>query len=226
VNGLVYAIGGSNGVGSPLNTVEVYNPASNSWSTAASMPTARFGLAAATVNGLIYAVGGYNGSPSGLFAAEVYNPSSNSWTSVFGLTPRYGLAAVAMNGFIYAMGGFNPNAVSTVEVYNPTSNSWSPAANMPTASGGLAADAANGLIYAMGGFPITGLGANFLNTVQIYNPSSNAWSTAAAMLTPRDNLAAADVNGLIYAIGGYNNNPLNAVEQYWPPVTVYTFIKN
>jgi hypothetical protein len=51
-------------------TVEVYNPASNSWSPAANMPTARWGLAAVVVNGLIYAMGG--SSPSALSIVEDY----------------------------------------------------------------------------------------------------------------------------------------------------------
>jgi N-acetylneuraminic acid mutarotase len=86
---------------------------------------------------------------------------------------------------------------------------------------GLASDAVNGLIYAIGGAD-----SSFLNTVEVYNPASNSWSTAAPMPTARYDLAAADINGLVYAIGGYNNSSLNAVEQYSPPVTVYTFIKN
>jgi hypothetical protein len=32
-------------------------------------------------------------------------------------------------------------------------------------------------------------------------------------------------NGLIYAVGGYRPATLNTVDQYSPPVTIYTFIK-
>ena len=44
----VYAIGGSN-ESVALSTVEAYIPASNTWTTVAPMPTARFLLAAAAV---------------------------------------------------------------------------------------------------------------------------------------------------------------------------------
>ena len=57
VNGKIYAT-----IGPAVSTVEVYDPASNTWSAAAPMPTARSSLTAATVKGKIYAIGGANGS--------------------------------------------------------------------------------------------------------------------------------------------------------------------
>jgi len=84
VNGVVYAVGGWNGVAS-LGTVEAYDPAGNSWTTEASMPTAHHGFGASVVNGILYAVGGYNGSsylatveaftPTPPYAAKCSNPS-------------------------------------------------------------------------------------------------------------------------------------------------------
>jgi hypothetical protein len=41
-----------------LETVEAYNPATDTWSTVASLHRPRSGLAAATANGTIYALGG------------------------------------------------------------------------------------------------------------------------------------------------------------------------
>ncbi len=48
VNGIIYAIGGLNSNGT-LTVNEAYDPATNSWSTKASMPTARLWVAAAAI---------------------------------------------------------------------------------------------------------------------------------------------------------------------------------
>ena len=57
----------------PLSTVEAYDPATNTWTTDASMPTARDGLGAGVINGKLYAVGGEN-STGQLRTLEVFNP--------------------------------------------------------------------------------------------------------------------------------------------------------
>src|SRR5690242_15221774 len=41
VNGILYAIGGDT-INGPSNTVEAYDPATDTWSAKASMPTARY----------------------------------------------------------------------------------------------------------------------------------------------------------------------------------------
>jgi len=71
-------------------------------------------------------------------------------------------------------------------------------APMPTARHHLAAVAVNGKIYAIGGMN----SSSILNTVEVYDPSSSAWSTAASLFIGRSGLGAADANGFIYAIGG------------------------
>jgi N-acetylneuraminic acid mutarotase len=71
-NGRLYAIGGSANGSNFLNTVEAYNPATNTWSAKSPMPTARDFLAAGVVNGILYAVGGFNGG--WLSTNEVFNP--------------------------------------------------------------------------------------------------------------------------------------------------------
>src|SRR5229473_676969 len=112
-------------------------------------------------------------------------------------TARYELAAAPVNGKIYAIGGFSssssgPFGTNTMEVYDPTSNTWRSSneppgtpgapAPMPTARWGLAAAAVNGKIYAIGGFTDGGM----VNYVEVYDPSSNSWSTTATVVNPRD----------------------------------------
>jgi hypothetical protein len=55
-----------------LNTLEAYDPATNTWTSEAPMPTAREFLAAGVVNGVLYAVGG-SGFGDGK-NVEAFNP--------------------------------------------------------------------------------------------------------------------------------------------------------
>jgi N-acetylneuraminic acid mutarotase len=87
---------------------------------------------------------------------------------------------------------------------------------MPTARIGLAAGVINGRLYAVGG--CCDYNFNVLNTVEAYNPSTNAWATKASMPTAREDLAAGVVKGRLYAVGGdlQPRDGLNTVEAFNP----------
>ena len=129
--GKIYVVGGRGTEGQPLDTVEVYDPATETWAAAAPMPTARWGLAAGVVGGKLYAVGGA-GTVGGvdnqpLDTVEVYDPDKDSWTALDPLpTARFGLAAGVIDGKLYAvggtgtLGGVDLQPLDTVEVYDPS----------------------------------------------------------------------------------------------------------
>ena len=106
VDGKLFVIGGSQS-NSRLATVEVYDPATDSWTKRADMPTARKNTAAAVVNGIIYVFGGTKFIECAcLTATEAYDPKTDLWTTKQAMpTSRYGLAAVPLNGKIYVIGG-------------------------------------------------------------------------------------------------------------------------
>jgi N-acetylneuraminic acid mutarotase len=86
---------------------------------------------------------------------------------------------------------------------------------MPTARYGLAASVLNGALYAVGGC------AQYcndylpsLNTVEAYDPSTNSWQTKANMPTARAWLASGVVNGIFYAVGGFDFSPVATVEAF------------
>ena len=89
---LGYVLGGTMSLGNP-------------WSSITSMPTARYGLAAASLNGNIYAISGL-GNSGQLNTVEVSDTSTNTWSTAAPMpTARERLAAAAVNGKIYAIGG-------------------------------------------------------------------------------------------------------------------------
>ena len=121
-NGKIYAIGGTYNypADTVADTVEEYDPATDSWMAKASMPTARMQLAVVTAsNGKIYAIGGASSSFASVLATvEEYDPSTDSWAAKAPMpTARLGSAAVAApNGKIYAIGGADDvSPLATVE---------------------------------------------------------------------------------------------------------------
>ncbi len=215
-DGRIYAIGGYYN-GSYLTTVEAYTPGSNTWTSVAPMPTARYGLAAATgPDGRIYAIGGDDSWLGITNTVYAYTPGSNTWTTVASMpTARYLLAATTgPDGLIYAIGGYDTSlgVTNTVYAYTPGSDTWTTVASMPTSPYEQATTTGpDGLIYVIGGVDNS---YNITNTVYAYTPGSNTWTTVASMPTARECLAAATgLDGRIYAIGGYGNSGyLNTVE--------------
>jgi N-acetylneuraminic acid mutarotase len=163
-DGRIWAIGGEDAAfgdyGNAYATVEVYDPSTDSWTTKASMPTARRWVDVATAtNGLIYAMGGQVGVASStinLVTVEAYNPSTDTWTTKANLPDAmygFGLVAAA-NGKLYLIGGADSTgAVISVYEYNPATDTYTLVPGLVTPSGGglAAAIATNGDIYALGG---------------------------------------------------------------------------
>ena len=57
VNGILYAVGGLDDIGTPLASVEAYDPTTDSWSSRAPVPvTSADGPEIGVVDGILYAV--------------------------------------------------------------------------------------------------------------------------------------------------------------------------
>jgi hypothetical protein len=125
-DGQLYVFGGS-GPSAILSTVEAYNPATNTWTTKASMPTARAALAAAPgADGQLYVFGGtrFIGIIPSVSTVEAYNPATDSWTTQASMPGALsGLAAApGADGQLYVFGGASAiggSPLSTVQAYLP-----------------------------------------------------------------------------------------------------------
>ena len=169
--GLVYAFGGLNQDGLPQSSVEKYNPATNSWSPAASLPASApnsYFAAASDGAGHIFVFGGGT-SGSGSNQVNRYDVGTNSWTTMAPMPAALrGTTAVAgpNDGRIYVMGGRNASGpVATVYAYDFVSNTWALETNLPTAVTDAAAVLdSDGRILVLGGRNAAG---TLLNTVQV-----------------------------------------------------------
>ena len=127
INGKIYAVGGGFGPVRDLTflgTVEVYDPATDTWTTKSPMPTPRYAYAACAVNGNIYAMGGADFFPPTEFytSVEEYNPITDTWATKSPMpVERHDFPACAVDGKIYAIGGLTyiPQRFAEVYVYDP-----------------------------------------------------------------------------------------------------------
>ncbi len=66
--------GGMDSQGKILDSVEAYDPATNTWTTLTPMPKARVHLALASLNGRLFAIGGFDAQGKALRSVDVYRP--------------------------------------------------------------------------------------------------------------------------------------------------------
>ncbi len=210
VNGKIYLIGGNNGTGFDT-TVDVYDPATDTWQTLATTGhfTARMALTSCVYNGKIYVMGGCTGPETPAYMSnlvEVFDPSTNAWstpqtTGTF--TPRCVLASAAVNNKFYVIGGFNgSNDLTTMEVFDPATNTWS----SPTTSGSFLARGAfpavvyNNKIYVIGGAS----NGTLPTRIQVFDPSINEWSTLSThgSFAGRCDHAVGVIGEKVYVMGG------------------------
>lgn len=230
LNGRLYVVGGQRtdqGVipGPATALVHVYDPQTNAWTDAPSMPTARMGMVVVAVSGKLYAIGGStDGFGTSTGVVEEFDPATQAWTPRAAMpTARHFAAAALVNGRIVIAGGRTraTDQLATVESFDPATNIWATGAPMPTARRELAGVELGGRLLAVGGY--AGLLSQWVATVDAYDPAANSWATRASMSTERSHLALAVVNGRVIAAGGENvNRALDVLETYDPVANAWT----
>jgi N-acetylneuraminic acid mutarotase len=240
VNGKIYAIGGNtwekesaqHTTGGVVGTNEEYDPATDTWTFKASMPTPREAFAIAVCQNRIYCIDeGVN---------EVYDPATDTWENKTPMpTARTGLQANVVNGKIHLIGGY-PNKTLN-EVYDPTTDTWTTKVPMPTEASGYATSYASAVvdnkiyiidsnlnqiydaetdtwsigapmpfsaIYTFAG-ATTGVNAPKRiyvfggGVTRVYDPENDSWTAGVDVPTNRDCFGVAVVNDLLYVIGGF-----------------------
>ncbi|MBN1245347.1 hypothetical protein JXA31_07110 [Candidatus Bathyarchaeota archaeon] len=206
---------GLGGIYSEVN--EVYDPATDTWETKASIPTPRFGMCANVVDGKIYVIGGGHHSvyPPNVCSDknEVYDPETDMWSEKTPLPTAVRFAASAtVDGKIYILGGqaglFLGGWHDFNQVYDVKNDVWSTAASVPVGFDAASAGATTGVfapkrIYVFGGFTESSYTPR--NLTQVYDPENNVWSTGASMPNPQARFDVAVVNDELYAIGSAND---------------------
>jgi len=185
LNGKIYRIAGR-AIGTDFH-VEVYDIATNTWSTAANYPFANHSLMAAALGGYIYAGGG-NASPDKTYR---YDPGTNTWddAAIADLPAgRSAAASGAYNGRWLLAGGDVNFAISTSAIaWDPNTNTWSNLPNMVQARDYLGGAIAGQSFYAVAGNSAPGTPTNdnqqYTETCPTMTPTPTPTATPASTST-------------------------------------------
>ena len=247
----IYCIGGFTKVNTTnggylqqaTNVNEVYDPATDTWSTKSPMPTARAYLQANAVDGKIYLLGGRDNAALN----EAYDPVNDSWTTKSAIpSTDYFYGSAVIGNTIYAFVGTENRTAgfkSKTDIYDTLTDSWSSRASVSIGWGSKVA-ATNGVlaprrIFVMSGWAEMathpdGTGSQpYMGDPakgnQIYDPENDVWATGKNKPTNVVDYTLAVVNDKLYAIGGIvsfypitfgwslNNDTPSAVNEEYTP---------
>jgi len=212
-------------------TVELYTPATNQWTVAASMKNARAGHTATLLNGGQVLVVGGDGAKR---TAEIYDPLTNTWVSVD--PPKYGRtyhtatllpktgAVLIVGGIVTVTPATVPSSIHTAELYTPSTNVWTPAGSMINArykhTATLLSSNSDTVIIA-GGIN-TDLA---ISSVEQYTPQ-NTWQSLKNMTTASFSHSATrlEPSGDILVVGGLGTDgtALLRTEKFNPSTNIWT----
>lgn len=157
--------------------------------------------------GKALSIGGMDNSGNILTSAEIYSSTTGKWTLTGSMAEaRDQFAAVVLtNGKVLVEGGVGTGNVilSSAELYDLTTATWSSAGSLSVARAGHTATLLpGGMVLVTGG--CTALTCSpAIAASELYNPTSNSWSTTGSLNTPRySHTAVLLKTGKVLVVGG------------------------
>ncbi|GEM_PF-734329 len=143
-----YVVGGLT-TGSSILTpdLQMFDPASGTWTQLADLPNPRFSPVVGWINGLLYAAGGYDAAFSATADLQVYDPATDTWDNTTpadlpnirgGGAGGVGACASGTGDCLFHVGGgpdgtFANTTLETWE-YDPSTGAWTQLDNKPAGS--------------------------------------------------------------------------------------------
>lgn len=182
VGDAVYVVGGLDGLGRTVATVEVYRPETDQWESAPALPHPVHAPSVVALDGYIYVLGGFDGlSLHPTQEAFVFDTVTGTWQNIAPMPEARGaMGAAVIDGAIAVVGGMSPDGVSrSLFFYHPAENRWETRAAVPTARDHVSAVAFAGRLYVLGGRK--GQGSTPLATVEVYDPTTDRWESGTPL---------------------------------------------
>ncbi len=208
-----------------LNTAELYDPATASWTNTGSLRLARSDHTATILpSGKVLVVGGLLDTNYSTDSAELYDPTTGKWTSTGSLhTARYRhtatllasgqvLVAAGQGGYASCCDGF----LQSAEVYDPATGVWTPVGDLPVPRVQHTAT----LLPSGKVLVAAGLNRQYSDGAELFDPSTGAWTATDSLITRRSRHTATLLpSGDVLVAGGDSDtlssrNSLRTAEIY------------
>ncbi len=213
-DGRVMVAGGTNNftdlttaITNAVNTVEIWNPATNVWTNAPNLGGRRVVPALTLLgNGKVMVSGGVEvtllfGIPIGVTSTnktQLYTPSTNSWANgpnmPSGRAYHHESQVTLADGRVLMTGGvfvpdlvnaLNATSIAAADIYNPTTNSWQATTMSRQRTGHSATRLPNGDVVVCGGAEGVVQSQVVINAVARFSPATNSWTDLPVLTEPR-----------------------------------------
>ena len=227
-DGKVLIAGGYNG--SSLDSAEIYDPGTGTFSHASNTLSAARGFGTTTVlqdGRVLLAGGGAYDDTTNLTTADIYNPSTGMFTPTGSMhVQRASMTATLLaNGKVLIAGGMASDGVTrlaSAELYDPVTGTFTQTGNMNYATDdGVAVRLPNGKVLMAGG---GNGGATSLATAELYDPATGTFMPTGSMTVGRDDAVAVLLNNgkVLVASGGNMDQSVGTADLYDPATGTFT----
>ncbi len=213
-DGRVLLAGGDQGLSGNviLNSAELYNPATGTWSMTGSFtPARRNVLTLLLPNGRVLMAGGESASVQ-YANADLYDPATGVWTATTPMPAARGYprGAVLSSGLVLVVGGTGASGpLASAVLYNPATATWTATGSMQTPRENFELVALpNGKVVVVGG-QTTGDVAT--TSAELYDPATGTWSALGNMAQRRRYFKAVLLdNGRVLVAAGNDGTSITA----------------
>jgi len=160
-----------------LNSAELYDSLTGTWSSTGNLNRARHGHAAVLLpNGKILVAGGYNEVRQAGLSAEIYDPLTGRWSETGALNRLRGVytATLLAEGKVLVTGWINDDVPLSAELYDPIGGTWSNTGDLKMVRfGHRSALLSSGKLLVVDG-----------DNAELYDPVTGTWSITGNLNLP------------------------------------------
>ncbi|XP_074833966.1 kelch domain-containing protein 8A isoform X2 [Carettochelys insculpta] len=218
--GQVFAIGGCDDNGIPMNCFEVYSPEANQWNSLPPMPTARAGVAVATLGKRIMVIGGVGMNQMPLKIVEMYNIDEGKWKKRNSLREAaMGISVTVKDYRIYAAGGMGMDLRphNYMQHYDMLKDIWVSLATMPTPRYAATSFLRGTKIYVLGGRQ----SKYAINAFEAFDTDTRSWTKFPSIPSKRAFSSFVPTENNLFSVGGLRQGRLYRQPKFMRTMDVF-----